>query len=229
MIRLLAIIALAGALAWLQWRLAAARLDRAIRRASHPLRDPGLEAHCARLAEAAGAERIEPRLFDMPAVNGLAAPDGAVYLSTGLMEKVRAGLVTREEAAGVVAHEMGHVALGHHRRRLIDLTGSAAARMALGVALNRVVPIFGAALANLIGNAFMARLSRRDEAEADRYAAALMIRAGFGVGPQVSLLRKLRSMAAGQAEPPLWLATHPEIDRRIAAIEADAAHWDETG
>lgn len=228
MIRLLLLIGLTALIAWLNWRLATAQLDRSMRKASTPLRDDRLGPLIDRLARTAGVDRIEPRVFEMPAVNGMAAPDGAVYVSSGLMEKLRAGLVSPEEAASVIAHEMGHVALGHHRRRVIDLTGSGAARMALGLALSRIIPIVGFHIANFLAALFMAKLSRGDEIEADRYATALMIRAGLGAGPQASLLRKLEKMSSGAA-PPVWLSTHPDVASRVAAIEENAAHWGEEG
>jgi putative metalloprotease len=42
--------------------------------------------------------------------------------------------------ASVIAHEMGHVALGHARRRMIDFSGQNALRTALIMVLGRFIP-----------------------------------------------------------------------------------------
>jgi putative metalloprotease len=134
--------------------------------------------------------------------------------------------VTDEELASVIAHELGHVAMGHMRRRMIDFTGQNAVFVMLSTLLNRFLPIIGIWIANLIASALMARLSRRDEFEADAYASALLIKAGIGTGPQKSLFRKLGALTrnAGQGVP-AWLMSHPATAERIAAIEANEARW----
>ena len=84
----------------------------------------------------------------------------------------------------------------------------------------------GTWIANLIATAVAARLSRQDEFEADRFASALMIKAGLGTAPQKSLFRKLdRLTGSGGAGAPAWFLSHPPAARRIAAIEAHEARW----
>lgn len=228
MAQLLIILTGVAILALVNYQIGLARLRRSLREKARPLDDPALRAIVARLARAAEIPELRAELFEMPAVNGLATPDGRVYLTTGLHDKYRFGLLTAEEVASVVAHELGHVGLGHHQRRLIDWTGQSVAALALGVLLNRVVPIVGFYVANLLAGLLMARLSRRDEFEADRYATALMIKAGLGHAPQIAMFRKLERMVPGP-KPAAWLASHPPVAERIAAIEANAAAWADAG
>jgi putative metalloprotease len=134
--------------------------------------------------------------------------------------------VTSEELASVIAHELGHVALGHIRRRMIDFTGQNAVFVILSAFLNRFLPFIGICIANLISTALMARLSRRDEFEADAYASALLVKAGIGTAPQKSLFVKLEALTGGRgAGIPVWLRSHPHAPERIAAIEANEARW----
>jgi putative metalloprotease len=224
MLQFLVILAAAGLIGWLNWRASLAALMRELDAKATPLRDPPLEEAIARLGAAAGVGPLRVQLWDMGVVNGLATPDGRVFLTTALHEKRRMGLLRVEEVASVAAHELGHVALGHHTRRLIDWTGQSVAKLALGILLNRFLPIVGFYVANLIGNLVMLRLSRRDEFEADRYATALMVRAGFGHEPQVAMFRKLERMIPGP-KGAAWMASHPPIAERIAAIEANARAW----
>ena len=72
----------------------------------------------------------------------------------------------------------------------------------------------------------VARLSRRDEFEADAWASALLIRAGIGTGPQKSLFARLDALAGNRgATSPAWLMSHPHTADRIAAIEANERRW----
>ena len=127
------------------------------------------------------------------------------------------GEVTSEELASVIAHELGHVALGHIRRRMIDFTGQNAVFVVLSAFLNRFLPFIGIWIANLISTALMARLSRRDEFEADAYASALLVKAGIGTAPQKSLFRKLAGLTGDRHNAlPAWLrprAGHGADDR----------------
>jgi putative metalloprotease len=190
------------------------------------LADPGLKRVTDRLAAALDLDRIKVHIYEIAPVNGLAAPDGRIFLTRGFYEKYRKGEVTAEEIASVIAHELGHVALGHSRRRMIDFSGQNAIRTALAMVLSRFLPGLGLWIANFLTSLLAARLSRGDEFEADAYAAALLTKAGIGTGPQKALFRKLEGltgMAAGAA--PAWMMSHPKVDRRIAAIEALEAKW----
>ncbi|MBP1805465.1 M48 family metallopeptidase [Rubellimicrobium aerolatum] len=217
LLMVLAAVAYARAMAW--------RTARALDQRSAELTDPVLVAAFQRLAEALDLPRIRVRLYDVPMVNGLASADGRVFLTRGFHDRFRAGQVTAEELASVVAHELGHVALGHARRRMIDFTGQNAVRMGLMMVLGRLLPGIGPWAAQMLMSLVAARLSRRDEYEADAYATALLIKAGIGTGPQKSLFRKLGRMAGRGANAPAWLLTHPRTEERIAAIEANERRW----
>jgi putative metalloprotease len=202
------------------------RTRKVLEEKSVPLRDPELARLADRMAGALGVPGIEVRVFEVEPVNGLASPDGRIYLTRGFLDQRARGAVTDEELASVIAHELGHVAMGHMRRRMIDFTGQNAVFVMLSALLNRFLPFIGIWIANLISTALMARLSRRDEFEADAYASALLIKAGIGTGPQKSLFRKLGALTRNVGEGvPAWLLSHPKTEERIAAIEANEARW----
>ena len=95
---------------------------------------------------------VRVHVFDVPAVNGLAAPDGRIFLTRGFVAQVQAGRVSEEEIASVIAHELGHVALGHTRRRMIDFTGQNAVFVMLSAVLNRFLPGLGVLIANFLSS-----------------------------------------------------------------------------
>jgi len=193
---------------------------------STPLDDPGLLAICDQLADALDLERIKVHIYEIDPVNGLAAPDGRIFITRGFFNKYKAGDVSGAEMASVIAHELGHVALGHSRRRMIDFSGQNAMRTALAMIIGRFIPFIGPWIAGMVTSLVAARLSRKDEFEADAYASALMVKAGFGVDPQISLFEKLgRLTGAHGASVPAWLMSHPKKEQRIAAIEKNAESW----
>lgn len=210
----------------LMYRFSVWRTARMLDANSQPLTDPAITRLTDRMAAALDLPGIPVHVFEVPVVNGLAAPDGRIFLTRGFLNRKVLGHVTPEELASVVAHELGHVALGHSRRRMIDFTGQNAVFMALSALLSRFIPFAGAWIARMVSNALMAGLSRKDEFAADAWAAALLIKSGIGTAPQKSLFRKLGGLTgnAGQGTP-AWLLSHPHADRRIAAIEEAEARW----
>ena len=193
---------------------------------STELADPKLKGVTDRLARALDIARVRVHIYEIDPVNGLAAPDGRIFITRGFYRKFQQGEVSAEEMASVIAHELGHVALGHSRRRMIDFSGQNALRTALAMVLSRFLPGVGVLIANALTTMLAARLSRGDEYEADAYAAALLTKAGIGIAPQVSLFRKLDALTQSRAGVmPAWLMSHPKTAERIAALEKLDAKW----
>lgn len=208
------------------FRLSAWQLNRTLKRQSSLLADRQLLRPIQLLANALDLESISVSIYEIEPVNGLAAPDGRIFITRGFYDKFTAGEVTENELASVIAHELGHVALGHSKRRMIDFSGQNALRMALGSLLSRILPGIGGILANLLSNLLMARLSRSDEFEADEYASALMMKSGIGVEHQISMFEKLEELSGNNANlQPAWLLSHPKTMQRIKKIQENKTKW----
>lgn len=208
------------------FRLSAWQLNRTLKRQSSLLADRQLLRPIQLLANALDLESISVSIYEIEPVNGLAAPDGRIFITRGFYNKFTAGEVTENELASVIAHELGHVALGHSKRRMIDFSGQNALRMALGTLLSRILPGIGGILANLLSNLLMARLSRSDEFEADEYASALMMKSGIGVEHQISMFEKLEQLSGNNANlQPAWLLSHPKTMQRIKKIQENETKW----
>ncbi|WP_299558451.1 M48 family metalloprotease [uncultured Sulfitobacter sp.] len=225
MIRVLPIL-LAVLYGFAMYRFSVWRTSKELDTQSTILADPALKEMSAQMARALDLPRIKVHIYEIEPVNGLAAPDGRIFITRGFYNKFRAGEVTAEELASVIAHELGHVALGHSRRRMIDFSGQNAMRAAMGMVLSRFIPGIGIWLANMLTTMLAAKLSRSDEYEADAYAAALLTKAGIGIAPQISLFRKLDALtksAGGRA--PAWLMSHPKTEERIKALSTLQSKW----
>ena len=209
MIRILPIL-LAVLYGLAMYRFSAWRTAKELDDKSTELLDPALREMTSKLASPLDLPRIKVHIYEVAPVNGLAAPDGRIFITRGFYEKFKSGAVTAEELASVIAHELGHVALGHSRRRMIDFSGQNAMRAALGMILGRILPGVGS-----------------DEYEADAYAAALLTKAGIGIAPQISLFEKLEALTqSNHGTAPAWLLSHPKTADRIGALTALQSAWD---
>ena len=193
---------------------------------STELADPALKKLTDRMADALDLARIRVHIYEVEPVNGLAAADGRIFITRGFFNKYRQGEVTAEELATAIAHELGHVALGHARRRMIDFSAQNALRTALAMVLSRFLPGIGVYIANGMAGLLAAGLSRSDEFEADAYASALLVKSGIGTTPQKTLFQKLEGLTkTNMGAVPAWLMSHPKPQERIAAIEKNEAKW----
>ncbi len=208
------------------YRISVWRTNRELDQRSTELGDPRLKRLTDRLAAALNIARIPVHIYEVDPVNGLAAPDGRIFITRGFYRKYQNGEVSAEELATVIAHELGHVALGHARKRMVDFSGQNALRTALMLILGRYIPFIGPWIAGALTSLLAARLSRGDEYEADEYAAALLTKAGIGLAPQKSLFAKLEELTQARAGmAPAWLMSHPKTEERIAALERLEGKW----
>lgn len=210
---------------WVSYVFSARNSRKNLDRHSTLLKDPTLNKFTADMAATLELENISVHVYEVDMVNGLAAADGRIFLTRGFMRKYAQNEVSAEELASVIAHELGHVALGHSRRRMIDFSGQNAMRTALAMLLSRFIPGFGPWIANFLISIVAARLSRKDEFEADAYATALMMQIGLGAGPQIALFEKLEALVGASAQGPAWLLSHPKTAQRIKAIQKNARRW----
>ena len=220
---LLPILMIAGLVAW--WKFRAQSSGSALRISSKVLQNDQLEALFQRLADAAGVDKVEVRVLPDRNPNGLATDTGEIYVTQGFIDCFKRGDVSARELASVAAHEMGHLALGHMKRRMLQVAGTQAAQMVLGGVMARIIPFVGGYLAVWLLGLVTAKLSRKDEFEADAYATALMVRSGIGAEHQAKLLEKLPDLIPGAADSKSWLASHPPSAERAMAIRENAERW----
>ena len=149
--------------------------------------------------------------------NAIALPGGRVYVFEGLVDKAN----TPDELAGVIAHEMGHVA---HRDGLRALLQSAGLSFVFGMLLGD----FGGGGAAVIAvrTVLQSSYSRETEAQADAYGARLVAKIG---GDPRALGAILIRIAGTPGAFTKILLSHPEAQDRAAAINAIAGPRPSTG
>jgi predicted Zn-dependent protease len=149
-----------------------------------------------------------------PNLNAFAVPGGYVYVHSGLV----LGVASEAELAGVLAHELVHVA-AHHVVRQQEKTTLINYATLLGVFLSIVHPALGAG-ALAAGTAAQLKYQREFEQEADSVGIGLMAPAGFDPAGMPKFLRRvLREQRLNPANVPAYFLSHPLTEDRVAALE----------
>ena len=76
------------------YRFSAWRTSRDLDSRSTELADPALVPLIRKMAQALDLPRIRVHIFEIEPVNGLAAPDGRIFITRGFYEQYRAGNVS---------------------------------------------------------------------------------------------------------------------------------------
>ena len=155
-------------------------------------------------------------VLNTPVVNAFALPGGYVYVTRGLL-----ALADDEaELAGVIAHEIGHVAARHGAKRQTKGTLANLGLMILGAATDSSAAV---GLGQLGASAVISNYSREDEYEADSLGVQYLSRAGFDPEAMASFLAKLnahdelqKKLLGGRASDGFdFFASHPRTADRV--------------
>jgi predicted Zn-dependent protease len=170
------------------------------------------------LVHAAGPQPFEYHFYvvDDPELNAFAMPAGHVYVQTGII--LSAANVS--ELAGVMAHEVGHVALRHIARNY-NKNRNAGILYQLGALVSSIflpgpAAYGGQMLGQLAIVGVLNSFSREAESEADAFAVNAMPKAGLDPQGLVSFFQTLAEQDHG-GRPPEFLSSHPATADRIAA------------
>jgi len=159
------------------------------------------------------------KVLDTEEVNAFALPGGFFFVNSGLILKAD----NEAELAGVMAHEIAHVAARHGTRQAtkgeIAQIGMIAASIALPYGWTGYAIQQGASLAIPLG---FLRFSRGDEREADHLGLQYMYKAGYDPTCFVDFFEKIETL---EKKKPGSIAkvfsTHPMTDDRIKLAQEE--------
>jgi beta-barrel assembly-enhancing protease len=156
-------------------------------------------------------------------LNAFALPGGPVWINRGILQA--AG--NESQVAGVLAHEIAHVARRHSAQQLTKATVASGLLGLLGSVLGNdrgTGAVATQAVAGLTAQSFMLKFSRDDEREADREGVRVMRAAGFdarGMVQFMEVLRQQQGRSPGAVEQ--FLSTHPAPAERVTELQQLAA------
>ncbi len=170
-------------------------------------------------------------LLNSPVNNAFAIPGGYVYLTRQLMALMN----DEAEMAGVLGHEVGHVAARHGQKRqkaakrnsILGILGQIGAQVLLGdSALGRL----GQRIAGTGSQLLTLKYSRKQEYEADDLGIRYLASAGYDPMALSTMLESLAAQSAIDARvagrnarsTPEWTATHPDPVKRVSRAARNA-------
>ncbi len=178
-------------------------------------------------------EAFTVSLLNSPVHNAFAVPGGYIYTTRQLVTLMN----NEAELAGVLGHEVGHVAARHSQRRQ-----QAAQRNTLlggGLAILSGLLLGDSGLGNTLSRTFLEgsqlltlRFSRQQELEADDLGIQYLGKAGYDRRAMATVLASLAAqnaldarLAGRNASVPEWASTHPDPASRVqgALSKANAA------
>jgi beta-barrel assembly-enhancing protease len=154
-------------------------------------------------------------VLDSPNVNAFAVPGGTIFITKGLLDRMR----NEAELAGVLGHEIVHVLRKHHLKAIQKGAQSALAGDAMSAALKDRA---GPARDKLIsfGTEMYSRgLDKSDELEADRMGVVIAARGGYDAYGLPSVLQTLQAMSAQDSSLALMFKTHPAPGDRLLELD----------
>ena len=194
------------------------------------MRDDGVEGYVdrigERLADSIPAEFRHPEfdydfeVVNVSDINAFALPGGPMYINRGMIEAAK----NEGEVAGVIAHEISHVALRHGTAQ-----ASKATKYQIGSVIGAIAgAIIGGTAGQIVsqgtqfglGTAFL-RFGREYERQADLLGSQIMARAGYDPRDMASMFQTLQKKAGNGG--PEWLSSHPNPSNRYQAITQEAA------
>jgi Zn-dependent protease with chaperone function len=193
------------------------------------LRDDGVDDYVERvgqrLADAIPSEfrhaefRYSFDVVNVSDINAFALPGGPMYVNRGMIQAAK----NEGEMAGVLAHEISHVALRHGTAQ-----ASAATKYEVGSVIGQIAgAILGGTLGQVVsmgsqfgfGTAFL-KYGREYERQADLLGAQIMAGAGYDPRDMASMFQTIQKKSGNGG--PEWLSSHPNPSNRYQAITQEA-------
>jgi Zn-dependent protease with chaperone function len=153
-------------------------------------------------------------------INAFALPGGPMFVNRGMIEAAR----TEGEMAGVMAHEISHVALRHATAQATETQ-----KFQIGSVLGQIAgAVIGGAPGAIIGagsqigfGAGALKYSRKYETQADILGAQIMARAGYDPRDLARMFQTIQAQGGGSSGG--WFSSHPSPADRFQKINQEAA------
>jgi len=157
-------------------------------------------------------------LLDTPIVNAMALPGGYVYVTRGIMERMN----SEDELAGVIAHEVSHVAARHAAR---SISQQQLANLGIGLASifagGAATQAYGG-LVELGAGLLFTRYSRQQESQADLLGTAYMTEAGYNPRGAQNMLMALERLDTGETSAlEQYFIDHPDPRKRVGDVQKE--------
>jgi predicted Zn-dependent protease len=153
-------------------------------------------------------------VMDAPQLNAFAVPGGTIFVTRGLVARMK----SEAELAGVLAHEIAHVLRKHHLKAIQKGAQTALAGDALSTAIKNGNSAARDKLISFGTEMYARGLDKDDELEADRLGVVIAARAGYDAYGLPGVLQTLQAMNPADSGLALMFKTHPAPGARLDAL-----------
>ena len=192
------------------------------------------DAAAERYVESVGERLVRaiPPEFNQPAfkynfdvvnardINAFALPGGPMYVNRGMIEAAK----TEGEMAGVMAHEISHVALRHSTAQQTKANNPMNQILGIGAQIGGgiVGGQMGQQLGAMLAQGYFLKYSREYETQADILGARIMAAAGYDPRDLANMFQTIAKSSGGGGAPE-WFSSHPDPGNRFEKINKEAA------
>jgi hypothetical protein len=170
-----------------------------------------------RLAAHAPGEKYpyQFRIVNDTAINAFALPGGFVYVNRGAIDAAD----TEAQIAGVMAHEIGHVALRHGTNQASKAYVAQAPLAILGGVLgsNSVGGVLAQLGVSFATSSLLLKYSRDAESQADLMGTQILYDSGYDPKAMVEFFEKIQAESKGRAVQ--FFSDHPNPENRITNVQ----------
>jgi beta-barrel assembly-enhancing protease len=151
-------------------------------------------------------------------INAFALPGGPMFVNRGMIEAAK----TEGEMAGVMAHEISHVALRHATAQQTKLNSPLNQILGAGAVIGGAIVggQTGAQAGQIFAQGYFLRYSREYETQADILGSQIMADAGYDPRDLANMFQTIEKQ--GGSRQPEWLSSHPNPGNRYQKINAEA-------
>ena len=151
-------------------------------------------------------------------------PSGHMFFTRDFIRFVAEEKISDDEIAGVVAHEIAHLANGHAMRSAIRFIRMNRMHIIIFTFINLLHPIGRCKIkimdhvTKTVSELVKLKYSRKNEFEADRYGTLLLSETSFSNDGLIIALEKLQKIDSVQ-QIDYWRSTHPPLSDRITKLK----------
>jgi len=151
-------------------------------------------------------------------INAFALPGGFVYIHRGIIEAAD----SEAQLAGVMAHEIGHVALRHGTNQATKQYAAQVPLAILGGALggNSLGGLLAQLGAGFAANSILLKYSRDAERQADLLGAQILYDTNYDPRGIPQFFEKIQNESKA-GRPPQWLSSHPNPENREELVNTE--------
>jgi beta-barrel assembly-enhancing protease len=155
------------------------------------------------------------------AINAFALPGGFLYINRGVIDAAD----NEAQLAGVIAHEIAHVALRHGTNQASKAYIAQVPLAILGGALgsNSTGAVLAQLGAGFAVDSLLLKYSRNAESQADVLGTQILYDSGYDPKAMAQFFQKIQAESQG-GQPPTFFSSHPNPENREGRVDEEIAN-----